>query len=286
MIRSRLPLYVGFFLAAGFGTLFVNQSFASESGPGSISKSENLLKQKIFLLERIVLHSASSRKMKESGSAQVLSLMEQAEEKLVAAKLDLDNNRPIEGSKQADEALKLMTSASTISAQAKRSTMLQRSRHEELMSGIRALEPPGANSYSPEVQRLMKSAETSVKEDDYKTANYTLAKALEILATNVGSGYDDTTLVYALKFDTPHEEFRYEESKYQSNIILIKMMLENNPTRTSEDLARRVVAEARSGKEEADRLFQKDDLDAAISQLEATNKKLSTSLSYLGANVQ
>jgi len=281
MIRSRLPLYVGFCLAAGFGTLF-----ASDSVLGSISKSENLLKQKIFLLERIILHSESSRKMKESGSVQVLSLIEQAEEKLAAAKLDLDSNRPIEGSKHADEALKLLTSASTIAAQAKRSTMLQRSRYADLVAGISALKPPGAKSHSPDVQKLVKSAESSVKEDDYKTANYTLAKALELLASNVGSSYDDSTLVYELKFGTPQEEYRYEESKYQSNIILIKMMLENNPTKTSADLARKIVAEARSGKEKADGMFQKEDLDAAISQLEATNKKLGRGLSYLGAKIQ
>ena len=255
---------------------------AAMGGPSDDDKQKQLLSQKLLLLDNILFRSTTSLKMKESNDPEVVKMVLQAQENTESAKSNLALGRLTEAGRSADEALKMLTSAASLSAQVQKSTLKQRSRYQELLLGLDALSEAPSGQPEEEVDRLVNQAKEAVIRDDYRSANGLLGKALDLKAAKTASMYDQKTIVYALDFDTPLEEFRYEAKQYEGNRLLLKLMLVRNQPSTAGDLVSKTVDEAQQISQEANRQSTQGNLTDAIEKMEQANRKLASALAYLG----
>jgi|TARA_B100000315_G_scaffold157423_1_gene146016 hypothetical protein len=255
---------------------------AAMGGPSDDDKQKQLLSQKLLLLDNILFRSTTSLKMKESNDPEVVKMVLQAQENTESAKSNLALGRLTEAGRSADEALKMLTSAASLSAQVQKSTLMQRSRYQELLLGLDALSEAPSGQPEEEVDRLVNQAKEAVIRDDYRSANGLLGKALDLKAAKTASMYDQKTIVYALDFDTPLEEFRYEAKQYEGNRLLLKLMLVRNQPSTAGDLVSKTVDEAQQISQEANRQSTQGNLTDAIEKMEQANRKLASALAYLG----
>lgn len=80
-----------------------------------------------------------------------------------------------------------------------------------------------------EVSHLLSQAKQAVVRDDYRSANKLLRGALDLKAVKTASMSDQKTIVYALDFATPAEEFQYETKQYEGNQLLLKADARKKP---------------------------------------------------------
>jgi hypothetical protein len=150
------------------------------------------------------------------------------------------------------------------------------------MAGLEALTKDRSPYSDDKVSKLIVRAKDAAASDDYKSANQLLSAALDLKAIEAAGRYDTDTIVYSLTFDTPAEEYQYEIRQYESNLLLLKLVLENNNSGTTKKLVEKYIAEANQINVDANDQSTRGKFEKAVKTMEDANKKLAQALGYLG----
>ena len=90
----------------------------------------------------------------------------------------------------------------------------------------------------------------------------------------------------SLKFDSPIEEFAYEQKRYQSNEILTSMMLgEGRAIGENRKLVDGYITNAAMLKEDANRLAHNNDYTGGVAVMEKAITQLNRALQTMGVPV-
>lgn len=135
----------------------------------------------------------------------------------------------------------------------------------------------------PEVTRLLGEAEQYASRDDYTHAIEHVTHASDLVETALARARDRDTLLHELKFDTPEDEYSYEQQRNMSYRMLVDI-LEQEKADNTEGLARirAAVEENTRIRGEAEGLMKSGDVRAAISKLEEGTEKLARVLRMSG----
>lgn len=210
----------------------------SQSRDGSVSaeQQKRLIEQKLRLVESLV-NSPSAQASSPGHGAEVQERMQNGRNVIERVRKALAANQLDQASAALDEALRSATKASARSSNkpGELSTGVLQSNYENLSGqvasyrrGIEDLAKQGNSEAKNVVARIHglqadagKLADTGKLGD----ANRKLADAYKLAIESTSKLRAGQTVTLSLKFDTPLEEYDYERRRYQSNEILVNMMI-------------------------------------------------------------
>ena len=212
--------------------------------------NEQLVRQKVMLVESMLERSASSKAIMESDNQEAKELLNEAKELAGIAKENLANGQLESAGEGIDEALKTLSAASSVMKKRKKSALVLRTRYKELSEGIdsfrQALDPGIEFEIESEIDPLLSDAKVMADANDYAGANKLLSQAYEKTVTAVALARDKQTVVYSLNFETAADEYDYEIRRFNGNRMIVDMMLEKRKVGSLSELVMKYVADAES----------------------------------------
>jgi hypothetical protein len=191
-----------------------------------------LLGQKLRLVERL-LDSASGRHGADSDAR---SALEGVGVLVASARADLASGALDEAETALDEALRQVTAVARRSRPESPRPQLQ-DRYRQLLEGVRGFraafaevvvekgEAAAAVLDGERLDALINGAERAAREQRYAEGVRQLAEAYQMLSLALTEVRTSETLEHRLVFASPAEEYRYEQDRYKSHELLIKLMV-------------------------------------------------------------
>lgn len=134
------------------------------------------------------------------------------------------------------------------------------------------------------VDHLRSAAERHSAADKRADAHDRLREAYRLLVEGLARIQAGQTIVMSLKFDDPADEYAYEQRRFHSNELLLRMTLagqEGDPARPPQQV-QAFTAEAYRLRDEAEALSRRNDHAAAIALMERAYAQLNRALQALG----
>ena len=247
--------------------------------------NEQLLRQKVMLVESMLTRSISTKAILESDNPEAKELLSQAAELAAIAKDNLTQGNLEAAAEGIDEALKTLSSASSVLKKNRKSTLVQRTRYKELSEGIESFRPAHDADADAEIDRLVSDAKAMAANDDYAGANRLLSQAYEKTVTAVALARDNQTIVYSLNFETAADEYAYEVRRFDGNRMVVDMMLEKRKVGSLSELVTKYVADAEGVRESAEADAAAGNYEVAVEKMEEADKHLKRALRLLGIQV-
>lgn len=278
--------------------IFSSVAFSQGSaGDAAAEQRKRLIEQKLRLVESLVnspAAQASAYGREAETPALVLSgrkLLDRAREALAANQL--------EGASVAlDEALRQASKASArISNQpGALSQSVQQANYKNLSEqivgyrgGIDDLARQGndtAKSVAARIHALQAEAGRLGDAGQFGDANRKLADAYKLAVETISTLRAGQTVMLSLKFDTPAEEYSYERKRFQSNEILVDMMIGEG--RADGERRNRVDGFVRDGRKlagQAGDQANSGDFKGAVAVMEQASVQLNRALQIMGVPV-
>lgn len=255
-----------------------------------------LIEQKIRLVEMLVVTQAGKTPTTDSKSS--TERLEKGKTALALARNAMNGNRLDEASQVLDDALRTsssqqqLPSAATLSADALRHT------HQNLIEQVATYrasieELIKQPKYGCEARKLIahidaKTAEAGKHAGDsaLATANRQLSDAYQLAIAGLSRLRAGDEVVNSLNFATPAEEYAYEIRRFESNKILVGIMVNDGK---AEGAQRNMVSdlEARGAqlRIEADAFARKGEHKEAVLRMEVAISQLNRALQLMGVPV-
>jgi hypothetical protein len=191
-----------------------------------------LLGQKLRLVERL-LESARARHAQDAGARGAL---EGVGVLVASARADLASGSLDEAETVLDEALRQVAAISRRARPAPPRSELQ-DRYRQLLVGVRAFRAAFAEVVAEKgeatatvldgerLDALVDGAEQAAREQQYADGVRQLAEAYQMLSLALTEVRANETLEHRLVFESPAHEYRYEQERYKSHGLLIKLMV-------------------------------------------------------------
>jgi hypothetical protein len=246
---------------------------------------KNMLKQKLFLIDNMLNRSKNSEKIKKSGNQQAIELLEQSSDFYLQAKKNINGHALDSAEKDINNALRSIDSAIAIINNDPSSTLVERSRYQQLLDGIQSLQKTLVDNSSKQDKNKEKLVKASslAKGDKYTEANKILNTVYHDIVKTVSSGYKNKTeVVYSLNLDTPKDEYIYENKRYGSNLKLINSIMSKSQKKSIIKLATNYIQRAKHNQQLAGKEANNGEFTAAIKTIEGANKKLRQAASLFG----
>ena len=131
--------------------------------------------------------------------------------------------------------------------------------------------------------KQLAQAEDRARERRYREANGYLTQALASVEQALAQARDQETLIQALTFATPQDEYAYELERNRSHRLLIELMLaERAPAAASQALIEQFLVTNDAARAQALALAEQGDIAAAIAALEQGTRALVRALRVTG----
>lgn len=277
-----MPSTRAFFWSLFWISVSASVSVALALGDEAKSNQQRLLEQKILLVERMLQSSPSSDASGKSGNPEVAELQAQARELVSIARASLEKGEMEAAREGVDEALKMISSASSIRKNQRKSTLVQRDRYKDLSEGIASFRDTLGADLDEEVNALVADARAMAEADDYEGANRLLSRAYEETVSAVARVRDKQTVVYALNFETPADEYAYEVRRFNGNRMLVDLMLEKHKGGAVSELVQKYLDDAEGARGIAEAEAEVGNYQEAVSTMEKAGQHLRRALSLLG----
>lgn len=268
---------------------------AADTTPDS-EQQRRLAEQKLRLVEMLV-NSPKAQAGAASGDAETAALIGRGREQLGQARAALAAQQYAAAGQALDAALQSVSRASSRNAGAL-SDSAQKQQLAELSEQVA--------SYRASLADLARSkgnattAQATLQRVDALTgesrrlaaaghlgdANKKMAEAYKLEVEEVARLRAGEEVIMSLKFDTPADEYAYEQKRFHSNEVLVGMMIGEG--RADGDRRRLVdgfVAEAQKLKGEAATLAQSDRHKDAVTVMEKAVIELNRALQSMGVPV-
>lgn len=279
---------------ATLGLIAAMHSAVAQSVPDG-EQQRRLAEQKLKLVE-MLLNSPKAQASSASGDGETVALVERGKSLLAQAREALAAQRHADASKALDEALQSVSQANKRSAGGL-SDSVQKQRLQEMSEQVATyrtslatlVKEKAAASAKPTLDRVDALTEESRKlaaAGHLGEANKKMAEAYKLEVEEVSRLRAGQEIVLSLKFDTPADEYAYEQKRYQSNEILVGMMIGEG--RAEGDRRRLVdgfMKEAVALKEDAVSLAGANRHKEAVTVMEKANVQLNRALQSMGVPV-
>ena len=133
------------------------------------------------------------------------------------------------------------------------------------------------------VADLMSSAKQSQSTGDYRTARSNLTQAKQLIVDALIKIRNNETVIYAVEFQTPTDELRYERERYLEYVTLGQQVLANNEVAQSRKMLfeqQKKIGDQIS--QDAMTLASEGDYAGAIKGMEEAVRKMVQGLRLLG----
>lgn len=262
--------------------------------PGAVS--EQALSNKLQLLDRLVHGEGLINRVSNSDDAEAKQLLSEAQALWEQAEIKFEVGNYKAADDYARQGLSTISTVSRKVVDTGREAAAGRARYDQLRKRVLdfteafqrvVAEKPG-ESIGPlldqqAVSRLLLEAEEQMQEKNFTIANQRMVEAADIVEFALVRARDKDTLLHELKFDSPEDEYRYEQQRNNSYKLLVDM-LEKEKTGNSSGLAqmREAVKENARICGMADKLVEQGDIEAGIRTLEEGTEKLARVLRMSG----
>lgn len=266
--------------------------------PSDVGKKQQLAEQKSKLVETLV-STPAMRSAAAGKNPEVASLVNRSRTLLDLAKDDIGKAKPDEAMENLDEALRTLSKASSLlTSDSNASEANQRRLFEEytnqLESYRRALqEMAGSGQTATQAKQSLSRLDGLTSEGrklfdsgQLLEANKRLADAYKLAVKDIARLRDGEEVVLRLHFDSPREEFVYEQKRYHSNEILVGMLIRED--RFSGEAKAQVDSYAKAAldyKESAAEKAVSNNYQAAVKEMEKANHQLNRALQLMGVPV-
>jgi len=251
--------------------------------------------QKLKLVEMLV-NSPKAKAASESQDAETAALVGRGKDLLKQAREALAAQRYADAAHALDEALQSVSKANSRNAGGLSDSVQKQQLQEmsEQVASFRAslaelVKDKGAASAKGTLQRVDGLADEGRKlaaSGHLGEANKKMAEAYKLEVEEVSRLRAGQEVVISLKFETPADEYAYEQKRFQSNEILVGMMIgEGRADGDKRRLIDGFLKEAAKLKEEAAGLAQSNRHKDAVAAMEKAGLQLNRALQSMGMPV-
>lgn len=259
-------------------------------------QQRRLAGQKLKLVEMLV-NSPTAQASSASTDAETAALIVRSKELLTQARGALAAQRYADAAQALDEALRSVSKANSRNAGGL-SESIQKQRLQEMSEQVASYRAAlaelaklkgGAAHAQPALQRVDALADEGRKlaaAGHLGNANKKMAEAYKLSVEEIARLREGQEVVIALKFETPAEEYAYEQKRFNSNEILVGMMIAEG--RAEGDKRRLVdgfMKEAARIKEDAAGLARSNRHRDAVAAMEKAVTQLNRALQSMGVPV-
>ena len=269
-------------------TVSVNTAYADE-------KKQLEIAQKRLKLAESYLNSKTAHKIRDSNSDEAKQFLDKAKNFLEQAHIDLEAGKLDESVENADQCIRAFSAAGAINSKSGKSKEQISAENKAIRTEIDAYlnsfrtalaekGPPMAGLLDQQqVADLITRAEKLQSTGDHKAATSILNQAKQLIVIALTKIRSNETVVYALEFQTPADEYRYERERYKEYVALSQKVLNRGELEQSRKLMFDKLREkSEKFNQEAIDLASKGDHETAIKQMEEALKKLVQGLQLLG----
>lgn len=262
------------------------------------SRQMQLAEQKLRLIHTLI-NTPTIKSADQSGSAEATAWISVSKTLLGQAEESMRQSDPDKAIEKLDEALRSLSKASGNLASSRNAGLVAKQKKFEdlarqLASYRLALEDMVASPKTSLSARdlLAKLAQLEVRGQElaemkqFEEANMRMEEAYKLAVSEISRIREGQEVVLALTFNSPREEFDYEQKRYHSNQILVGMLMrEGRAQGTTRVLVDGFVSTAEKMKAEASAKVVSSDYKSAISDMEAANQQLNRALQSMGVPV-
>lgn len=277
------------------GTMGAQAQAQSSADP---EQKQRLVEQKLKLVEMLV-NSPAAQATSVGREAETPALFERSRGLIKQAREAISGQRFDEAAQVLDEALRNVSKANhRIAGEVGLAESVQKKQFQDFSEQIASyqlsLQDMGKDPRNGEPARkvlarinaLANEGQQLSKAGRLGDANKKMAEAYKIAVEEIARLRAGQEVVMSLKFDSPLEEFVYEQKRYQSNEILVSMMIsEGRATGETRKLVDGLLNNAANLKEEAGQLSNHNDYKGAVTTMEKANGQLNRALQTMGVPV-
>ncbi len=281
-------LKFGLCLLAGFMSLQIcfSEANASENSVSSdIKKEKRETLNKLNLLGYILTKSKRTRDVENSGNEKAISILEMARKHYDAAKTFLDSNEFEKSNTEIQKSLQSISVSFRMVVNKEREKEVAKEQYDLLYSRVKSFSDlfnqlPADKVKgildSDKVNMLIKKSESLYAEGNPKQALEPLSAVADMLEQALSDARKNETIVYALEFETPEDEYKYEMERNENYTLLTNMIISTSPPENKKKLPliRMLMNKNEELVVEAEKMFESGEVDSAIELLEKGNKTL------------
>lgn len=266
----------------------------SLAAPGARAEAAEGLQKKLYLVG-YYLDSATSTRIRESDNRRAQDLLERAAKLHEEARRALADGDLALAEREIGLALRSISAANSALSQGNApddETAARNARLREEIVGYResfdrsVLEkgPQFASLLDGErIDALLARADELTRAGEHVKAGEPLREAYQLTVDAVTRLRSNETVVYALEFRTPADEYRYEEKRHESYALLVHQMVSQGAAQGSrQSLVDRFLEDASRLASEAREQAAVGDHPAAIKTMEDANKSMVRALQTMG----
>ena len=276
-------------------TSLICMSTSVETAFADVQK-ESLMVEKRLALAESYLNSKTAGKISESSNDEAIQFLTKAHQFLEQARKDLKAGNRDQAAENADQSIRAFSEAGLplrllkgkSKEQISSNNNVIRAEIDVYLQAFRAALAEKGPAMAglldqQQVADLIARAEKLQATGDHRSAASVLNQAKQLVVVALTKIRSNETVVYALNFQTPADEYRYEMERYKDYVALCKKVLKSSKLKESRKiLFDKFVGESEQFNQQASDLAGKGDYDAAISQMEQALKKLIQALQLLG----
>jgi len=278
--------------------LFLAGAVFAQTPPGDDAK-RRLLEQKIKLLETLI-NSPAAKGAAYGREAESTVLVEKGKASVDAARAALAENRLDDAATLLDEALKsaatasrkLATDGGGLPDSALRKSLAdlgeQVATYRRSIADLTRDAKSGAAAkvLLERVDGLGGESKRLAEDGRLGEANKKMAEAYKLAIEEISRLRAGQEVVLELKFDTPADEYAYEQKRYASNEIIVEMMIgEGRAAGGQRQLVDGFVGEGRRIKARAEGHAQEGQYGEAVAAMEKASTQLNRALQSMGVPV-
>lgn len=267
----------------------------AQTAPDAESQ-RRLAEQKLKLVDMLV-NSPKARAAGEGGDAETAALIGRGKQLLQQARDALSAQRYPEASQALDAALQNVSKANNRNA-GELSESVQKQRLQEMSEQVASYRvallelskakgaPTTAQATLRQVDALAEEARKAAAADLLGEANKKMAQACKLEVEEVSRLRAGQEVLMSLKFDTPADEYVYEQKRYESNQILVGMMIgEGRADGEKRRMVDGFLKEAVKLKDDAAGLAQANHHSEAVAAMEKAGLQINRALQAMGVAV-
>ncbi|WP_197970621.1 hypothetical protein [Denitratisoma oestradiolicum] len=282
---------------AGFFGLLVALMTSAALAQESDDSARRLVEQKLRLVE--TLTNSPAARQATTAEGEVPALIGIGRQAIADARVALAQDQVDQAAKLADEALKAITLASRRGASAGAlPESVQRRHFDELREQVTIYRASAdelvrdgrfavaANKLLAQIDRPFAEADSLAAAGRLGEANKKLSETYRLAVAEISRLRAGQEVVLSLKFDTPADEYAYEQKRFNSNEIMVDMMIaEGRGAGGQQKLVDGFLAEGRKIKLEAEEFARTGRHKEAVGLMERAAAQLVRALQAMGVPV-
>ncbi len=252
------------------------------------ARERKVLESKLRMLDSILFRSQRAKRVAESGDARAIALLEDARNAYQQARSYLESGDLDQARQASRTSLDAVTRAFALIVDTEGLNARAREQYRELLESIRVYEKAlidtarrkglnlGELLDQTAVEKRIRAASELAEQGDYPAA----LKALRAVSNEVEAALSRArakeTVTYALEFETPLDEYRYEYDRNRSYVSLAQVLLTTAPPEMHRriPLIKRLIAKSEKQVAQAEQLREAGEIEKALKTIELANKTI------------